>query len=79
MIQSVSFTSAAFEDFADAYLCFFVSASAKKNAEVIKVSEKKRNAMFCLIKKLCETIGVFQVTYSNYFKVFSVTGNKELF
>ena len=36
MIQSVSFTSAAFEAFAEAYLCFLVSASAKKNAEVIK-------------------------------------------
>ena len=30
----------------------------KKNAEVIKVSEKKRNAMFCFIKKLRETIGI---------------------
>ena len=36
MIQSVSFTCAAFEAFAEAYLCFLVSASAKKNAEVIK-------------------------------------------
>ena len=36
MIQSASFTSAAFEAFAEAYLCFLVSASAKKNAEVIK-------------------------------------------
>ena len=36
MIQSVSFTSAAFEAFAEAYLCFLVSASAKKNAEVMK-------------------------------------------
>ena len=36
MIQLVSFTSAAFEAFAEAYLCFLVSASAKKNAEVIK-------------------------------------------
>ena len=51
MIQSVSFTSAAFEAFAEAYLCFLVSASAKKNAEVIKflgilkkyVSENKIN------------------------------------
>ena len=30
MIQLVSFTSAAFEAFAEAYLCFLVSASAKK-------------------------------------------------
>ena len=51
MIQSVSFTSAALEAFAEAYLCFLVSASAKKNAEVIKflgilkkyVSENKIN------------------------------------
>ena len=36
MIQSVSFTSAAFEAFAKAYLCFLVSASGQKNAEIIK-------------------------------------------
>ena len=30
MIQSVSFTNAVFEVFAEAYLCFLVSASAKK-------------------------------------------------
>ena len=39
MIQSVSFTSAAFETSAEAYLCFLVSAPAKKkkkNAQVIK-------------------------------------------
>ena len=38
MIQSVSFTSAAFEAFAEAYRCFLVSASAKKKkkAEAIK-------------------------------------------
>ena len=29
-------TNAAFEDFAESYLCFLVFASAKKNAEVIK-------------------------------------------
>ena len=42
MIQSVSFTSATFEAFAEAYLCFLVSASAKKennNAEAIKFLE----------------------------------------
>ena len=58
MIQSVSFTSAAFEAFAEAYLCFLVSASAKKNAEVIKflgilkkyVSENK--IYFCSRKKI---------------------------
>ena len=37
MIQPVSFTSVAFEAFAEAYLSFLVSASAKKNAEVIKL------------------------------------------
>ena len=39
MIQSVSFTSAAFEAFAEAYLCFLVSTSAKKkkkNTEAMK-------------------------------------------
>ena len=35
MIQSVSFTSAAFEAFAEVYLCFLLSDSAKKG-EVIK-------------------------------------------
>ena len=35
MIRSVSFTSATFEAFAEAYLCFLVPALAK-NAEVIK-------------------------------------------
>ena len=53
IIQSVSFTSAVFEAFAEAYLCF--SVSAKKNAEVIKflgilkkyISENK----ICLRKK----------------------------
>ena len=57
MIQSVSFTSAAFEDFAEAYLCFLVSASAKENDEVRKflgilkkyVSENKID--FCSGKK----------------------------
>ena len=37
MIESVRFTSAAFEAFAEAYLCFLVSALAKKkNAAVMK-------------------------------------------
>ena len=58
MIQSVSFTSAAFEAFVELYLCFLVSALAKKkkNAETIKflgtlenhVSENK--IYFCLKK-----------------------------
>ena len=57
MIQSVSFTSAAFEAFAEAYLCFLVSASAKKNAEVIKflgILKKyvsKNKIYFCSRKK----------------------------
>ena len=54
MVQSASFTSAAFEAFAEAYLCFLVSASAKKNAEVIKflgilkkyVSKKQNKFLF---------------------------------
>ena len=36
MIQWVSFTSAAFEAFVEACLCFLVSASAKKHVEAIK-------------------------------------------
>ena len=37
MFQSVSFTSAAFETFAETFLCLLVSGSAKKkNAEAIK-------------------------------------------
>ena len=57
MIQSVSFTSAAFEAFAEAYLCFLVSASAKKNAEVIrflgilKKYVSKNKIYFCSRKK----------------------------
>ena len=42
MIQSAKFTSAAFEAFAKAYLCFLESASAKKRkkrkTEAIKFS-----------------------------------------
>ena len=38
-IQSVSFTSAAFEAFVEAYLHFLVSALAKKNTEAIKFLE----------------------------------------
>ena len=44
IIQSVSFIGAAFEASVEAYLCFLVSVSAKKNAEVIK---------FCGIFKNC--------------------------
>ena len=36
VIQSVSYTKAAFKAFAMAYLYFLVSAPAKKNAEAIK-------------------------------------------
>ena len=43
MIQSVSFTSAAFEAFAEAYLSFLVSVSAK-NAEAIKFLGIIKNA-----------------------------------
>ena len=44
MIQLVSFTSAAFEAFAEAYLCFLVSTSAKKKAEAIKFLRILKNA-----------------------------------
>ena len=67
MIQSISFTSAAFEAFAKAYLCFLVSPSVKKtNAEVTKflgilksmpprikyIFVQERKAIIRLIKKL---------------------------
>ena len=48
IIQSVSFTSAAFGAFAEAYLCFLLSVSAKKketNEEAIKFLE--------MLKKVC--------------------------
>ena len=57
LIQLARFTSAAFEAFAEAYLCFIVSASAKKNAEVIKflgILKKyvsKNKTYFCSRKK----------------------------
>ena len=59
MIQSVSFTSAASETFAEAILCFLVSASTKQNGEVIRFLEsqkKKKNVSknethFCSKKK----------------------------
>ena len=60
--QSVSFTNAAFEVFAEAYLCFLVSASAKKNTELIKFLGilknlvQERKVMFHLIKKLFLTL-----------------------
>ena len=68
MIQSVSFTSAAFEAFAEAYLCFLVlpRQKKKKNAAVIKflgilktmpprtkyIFAQEGKAMFRLMKKL---------------------------
>ena len=45
MIQSVSFTSGAFEAFAEAYVCFLVSASTKKKAVAIK--------LLGTLKKIC--------------------------
>ena len=57
MIQSVSFTGAAFEAYAEAYLCLLVSASEKKkNAEAIKFLIIKKHVFknkmyFCLKKK----------------------------
>ena len=38
MIQLVSFTSAVFEAFTEAYQCFLVSVSIKKEAKAIKFS-----------------------------------------
>ena len=56
MIQSVSFTSAAFEAFAEAYLCFLVSALAKKKEKcslrIKDILVQDQIAMFGLIKKL---------------------------
>ena len=57
MIQSVSFTSAAFEAFAEAYLCFLVSASLLVNVGAIKflgILQKyvsKNKIYFCLKKE----------------------------
>ena len=73
MIQSVSFTSAAFEAFVEEYLYFLVSTSAKKKAEVIKslgifkkyVSDNK--ICFCSRKKsnvsLNKKVIVFRTTF----------------
>ena len=53
----ISLTSAAFEAFAEGYLCFLVSASAIKNAEAIKflgILKKyvsKNKIYFCSRKK----------------------------
>ena len=74
MIQSVSFTSAAFEAFVELYLCFLVSALGKKNAETIKflgtlenhVSENK--IYFCLKKKSNVSLNkkvIFVTPFSN--------------
>ena len=66
MIQSVSLTSATFEDFVKAYLGLLTYVSAKKNTEVIKfvrilkkyvsrikyIFVQERKAILCLIKKL---------------------------
>ena len=57
MIQSVSFTSGALEAFAEAYVCFLVSASANKIAVPIKLLGilkkyvSKGKIYFCLKKK----------------------------
>ena len=57
MIQSVSFTSAAFEAFAEAYLCFFSICLDRKNAEaikfpgILKINVSKNKIYFCLKKK----------------------------
>ena len=57
MIQSVSFTSAAFEAFAEAYLCFFSICLDRKNAEaikfpgILKINVSKNKIYFCSKKK----------------------------
>ena len=57
MIQWVSFTSAAFEAFAEAYLCFFSICLDRKNAEaikfpgILKINVSKNKIYFCLKKK----------------------------
>ena len=57
MIESVRITSAAFEAFAEAYLCFFSICLSKKNAQAIKFLEilkkyvTKNKIYFCLKKK----------------------------
>ena len=43
MIESVRITSAAFEAFAEAYLCFFSICLSKKNAQAIKFLEILKN------------------------------------
>ena len=43
-IQSVSFASPAFEAFAEAYLCFLLSASAKKNKTKTKKLQGQLNS-----------------------------------
>ena len=48
MIHSVSFTSAAFEAFTEVYLCFLVSASAKKKKKNAEVVEFLRILKICL-------------------------------
>ena len=47
MIQLVSFTSAAFEAFAEAYLCFLVSASPKKFLGFLKKYVSENKIYFC--------------------------------
>ena len=58
MIQSVNFTSATFESFAEGYLCFFsICLAKKKNAKAIKFLEilkkyvSKNKIYFCLKNK----------------------------
>ena len=56
MIQLVSFTSAAFEAFAEAYLCFLVSTSAKKSwgnwiLRNLKKYVSKSKTYLCLKRK----------------------------
>ena len=75
-IQSVSFPSSAFEAFAEPYLCFLQSASAKKKKEEIAQAMKflgifkkyvsKNKIYFCLKKKAMFCLSHdFQTRFNN--------------
>ena len=67
MIQLVSFTSAVFKAFAEAYLCFLVSALSKKMLRYItkflKTNVSENKIYFCSRKKSSEVIFVFQTIF----------------
>ena len=70
MIQSVSFTSAVFKAFAEAYLCFLVSALSKKMLRyitkflgILKTNLSENKIYFCSRKKSSEVIFVFHTIF----------------